>query len=317
MLLHSVFRPTRVLAALALTFAVAEMAAPPHAIAQSAIRVVVNDEPVTTYEVQNRTRMLRLFSGGRQGEEEALEQLIDEKLMLQEAKRRGMGVTEAEVDAEFARRAGQAGLSPDQFAQAFRQNGVDVETFKEFLLAGMVWSDIVRARVRATVDVTETDVAAALEKRAGVEEQLDQQAASEYMLQQILFVIPEKAGAGVEAQRKNDANAFRAAFRGCDSSLEQAKGVPGVVVKPKVRREENQISGELKEAIAQLEIGGIAGPERVAEGFQLVAICDKKTIAGHTVTTQKLERELTNERGQMLARRYLRDLRSDAVIDYR
>ena len=35
------------------------------------------------------------------------------------------------------------------------------------------------------------------------------------------------------------------------------------------------------------------------------------------MTTQNLERELTNERGQMLARRYLRDLRSDAVIDYR
>jgi peptidyl-prolyl cis-trans isomerase SurA len=317
MLHQTVSRTTRVLAALALTLALAEMAAPPSALAQNAVRVLVNDEPVTTYDVQNRARMLRLFSGGRQGEEQALEQLIDEKLMLQEAARRSMQITDAEVDAEFARRASQAGLSPDQFTQAFRQNGVDIQTFKDFLRAGMVWAEVVRARVRATVDVTETDVAAALEKRASVDEQLDEQAASEYMLQQILFVVPKEAGAGVEAQRKNDADAFRAAFRGCESSLEQAKGVPGIVVKPTVRREENQISGELKESIAELEIGGIAGPERVEEGFQLVAICDKKTIAGHTVTTQKLERELTNERGQMLARRYLRDLRSDAVIDYR
>src|SRR5688572_4344510 len=139
MLHQTVSRPIRILAALALTLAVAEMAAPPPALAQNAVRVLVNDEPVTTYDVQNRARMLGLFSGGRQGEEQALEQLIDEKLMLQEAALRGMQISDAEVDAEFARRASQAGLSPDQFTQAFRQNGVDVQTFKDFLRAGMVW----------------------------------------------------------------------------------------------------------------------------------------------------------------------------------
>lgn len=294
----------------------AEFAAPPQAFAQSAVRVLVNDDPITTYDIQNRARMLGLFSGGRQGEKEAMEQLIDERLMLQEAARVGATISDEEVDAEFADRATQAKLNADQFAQAFRQAGVDPQTFKDFLRANMIWGDIVRARVRSTVDVSETDVAAALAKRDDVTEEEGQEA-YEYMLQQILFVVPAKGGGGLEAQRRNDANAFRGAFQGCDASLAQAQGLAGAVVKPQVRREDNQMSGALKEAIAGLEVGGIVGPERVEEGFQLVAVCAKKPIAGHTQATQATERELTNERGTMLARRYLRDLRSDAVIDYR
>lgn len=292
------------------------LAVPPQALAQSAIRVLVNDDPITTYDIQNRARMLGLFSGGRQGEKEAMEQLVDERLMLQEAARVGATISDEELDEEFAKRATQANLNAEQFAQAFRQAGVDPQTFKSFLRANMVWGDIVRARVRSSVDVSETDVAAALAKRGDATEE-EEQVAYEYMMQQILFVVPAKGGAGLEAQRRNDANAFRGAFQGCEASLAQAAGVAGAVVKPQVRREDNQLSGALKEAIASLEVGGITAPERVEEGFQLVAICAKKPIAGQTQATQSTERDLTNERGAMLARRYLRDLRSDAVIDYR
>ena len=73
----------------------------------------------------------------------------------------------------------------------------------------------------------------------------------------------------------------------------------------------------LKERLTKLNVGEIDGPERVDDGYQLVAICAKKEIPGQTVASEEVREELTSEKGQLMARRYLRDLRSDAVIDYR
>jgi peptidyl-prolyl cis-trans isomerase SurA len=281
--------------------------------AQSSIRVLVNDKPITSYDVKNRAQMLRVFSQGKQGEKQALEQLIDEKLMVEEAARRNVTVSDAEVEQEFAQRAQGAKMSPERFSAALRQVGVDPQTFKDYIRANMAWGEIVRRRFRATVEVSEVDVAAAIGSKEGGGEQTQ---STEYMLQQILFVVPEK-GKNLEGQRLGEAKAFRGGFKGCDQSLQQANGMPGVVVKPTVRREEQRLSDSLKEALKGLEVGGITEPQRVAEGFQLVAVCDKKAIPGQTQESVEARAELTSERGKLLARRYLKDLRADASIEYK
>ena len=84
-----------------------------------------------------------------------------------------------------------------------------------------------------------------------------------------------------------------------------------------MRRESGQIAGALKEALAKLEVGSITEPERVPQGIQIVGICAKNPIAGQTEATSEVRQQLSSERGQLLARRYLRDLRSDAVIEYK
>jgi peptidyl-prolyl cis-trans isomerase SurA len=301
-------RLARLLAPALLLLAAAFTAQTPVA-AQSTIRVIVNDHPITSFEIRQRATMMKVFSRGQQGEQAAIEALIDERLMLEEAKRRGVEVTDAEVDEEFARRARQVNLTAAQFAQAMRQAGFGDKTFKQFLRANMAWNQIIRARFRATEEVTDLDVAAALtEAEPSAETETVQM--SEYMLQQIIFFGPE-----AEARRK--AEAFRGGFQGCDNSVAQAAGTPGIVVKPPVRREEGQMADSLKETVASLDVGGISEPEKVAEGIQLIAVCSKQEIAGQTQQAVEIKRELSNERGAMLARRYLRDLRSDASIEYR
>ena len=289
--------------------------APRRATGNSAIRILVNDEPITTYDIQQRTRMVTVFSGGQQGEPTATNQLIDEALMLQEARRLRRVASEAEVDEEYARRASQAELTAAQFTQAIRQAGFDPETFRDFLRANISWAAIVRARFRATVSVTEQDVAAALLGREETPE--EERASVEYLLRQIVFVVPEGAGSGVEAEQRREATAFRSAFQSCDQALEQAGGRSGIVVRPPVRREASQLPADLRSELAGLEVGGITAPDRVPEGIQLLAICARNEITGQTETDVEVRQEISSERGQLLARRYLRDLRSDAVIEYR
>ena len=85
------------------------------------------------------------------------------------------------------------------------------------------------------------------------------------------------AGAGVEAQRRSEANAFRSGLPGLRQSLQQASGMPGVVVKPTVRREESQLG---RRAQGGARRAGGRRDHRAAsastEGIQLVAVCAKK-----------------------------------------
>jgi peptidyl-prolyl cis-trans isomerase SurA len=283
--------------------------------AQSSIRVLVNDRPITSFDIQQRTAMLRAFTRGRQGEEAAIEQLIDEQLMTQEASRHGVEISDEDVERLFAGRANDAKLTAAQFAQAMRQAGFGPETFREFLRANMAWQKVVAARFRATEKITDQDVTAALAGREDLPE--EQKTIWEYRLQQILFIVPADAGSNVEAQQRAEASAFRDAFQGCDNSLQQAAGRPGIVVKPPIRRDETDMSDSMRESLAALEVGGIIDPERVAEGFQLVAVCAKTPVEGESEASVQVREELSDERSKLMARRYLRDLRSDAVIEYR
>src|SRR4051812_23804148 len=80
------------------------------AAAQSSIRVLVNDEPITSLDIQQRAKMMSVFTNGKQGEQAAVDQLIDERLMLQEAKRRNIKIEDSEVNDELSNRAKGAKL---------------------------------------------------------------------------------------------------------------------------------------------------------------------------------------------------------------
>jgi peptidyl-prolyl cis-trans isomerase SurA len=300
----------RLLSALLLAGGLASEAA-----AQSAVKVLVNDEPITTYDVKSRTQFLKLTSQGRAGENEAVEELIDERLKLQEAERRNVTISEQQIEEAFAEIATRAKMSPAQLEQALGQAGVNPETLKDRIRAEIAWSEIVRGRFRATVKITDRDVAEALGRSPG-----DADAGttlSEFKLQQIIFVMPAKAGQGYEGQRRQQAAAFRNRFAGCERAVEQARGLRDVVVRPMVRREEGELRGDIGEEILATPVGKTTAPERIEEGFQLIAVCDRTALPGQTKASDEARDALTAERGQLMARRYLRDLKSEAVIEYR
>jgi peptidyl-prolyl cis-trans isomerase SurA len=307
---------TRSLMAAVLTCAIGAATSAP-AGAQSAVKILVNDQPITSFDIKTRTQMVKVFSQGRDGEKAATEQLIEERLKSQEAKLRGVSVTDEEVEQEFVQRAAQLKLQPAQFTQAMQQAGISPTDFRRFLRTNMEWAAVVRARFRAQVKISDQDVVAALGKKGDDATAAVPNTASEYMLQQIVFVVPKGAGQAVENQRKSEANAYRGRFQGCQQALESARGLNGVVVKPPVRRDESQLQDDTATTLAAMQVGETTAPERTSDGFQVLAICAKNAIAGTAASNEDLRTELANERGQLLARRYLRDLRADAVIEYR
>ena len=143
---------------LILTLAIG-LAAPIHAQDNPfAPRLYVNDRVITQYELDQRARFLQLLRSPGNPEKEAMDALIEDRLRMIEAKRLGLTVTPEALQAGLEEFAGRANLTAEQFIGALAQGGVEPQSFRDFVEAGLVWRDVVRGKYLGQVQVTEAEV---------------------------------------------------------------------------------------------------------------------------------------------------------------
>ncbi|WP_164870863.1 peptidylprolyl isomerase [Mesobaculum littorinae] len=126
----------------------------------------VDDRVITRWELDQRAKMLKLFRNPGDPQEGALEALIDERLQTREAERVGITVTEEQIlagEEEFAQRAN---LGREDFLAALAQAGVERESLRDFVTAGLLWREYVRERFRPRADISDSDVDKALTRLA-------------------------------------------------------------------------------------------------------------------------------------------------------
>lgn len=280
--------------------------------AQTAIKVIVNNKPITTYDINQRSSLLRL-TGSRGGAKQATEELIEEVLKMQEAERAGIRITKADVDEAYATLASRVKLTPARLTQALAQSGVKAETMRQRIQAEIAWSQLLRARFQSEVRISESDVIAALRKQ----EDKSSDTSMEYRIQPIIFVVPAKTGASGKNQRRRDVENFRSRFSSCNEAQTLASEFREVVVMPMVTRLETEVPAALKEALDKTAVGKVTTAQDSSKGLEVYAVCDKREIASNAAARMEVEDELRNKEGEQMSRRYMRELRSRAIIDYR
>src|SRR4029453_3440471 len=112
----------------------------------SEIKYVVNDIPITSYDIQRREAFIRL----QHGKGSASDQMIDQTLRMAEAKRLNIRITDQQVDDAYARFAKNNKMDLSQLDGILNQSGVTKEHFKEFILAQMSWSQAIGMRARGS-----------------------------------------------------------------------------------------------------------------------------------------------------------------------
>jgi peptidyl-prolyl cis-trans isomerase SurA len=282
------------------------------AAASSGISIVVNGLPITTYDIQQRARLNRL-TGQNGSNEHATDELIDEAVQLYEAARVGIRPSEAQVDRAFASVAASVKLSPSQLVQALSQNGVAASSLRARLRAAIAWQGLVQQHMQENSPVRPEDVISQLLAQGPVEEMT----MGEYTLQQIIFVVPEGSSSAYVQQRQREANAFRSRFTGCDNSLEQARQLHDVVVRPMGRRDSTQLSGPQGEEIEATEAGHATPPHRTNLGVELVAVCSVRQIQSTAAARDAIEQKLAIAQQPEIGKELLAELRAKAIIEHR
>lgn len=126
-------------------------------------RIIVNDRAVTQFEVEQRIAMLELFRTPGDLETEALKVLTEERLYLFAAAQLKLEVTDEQVQAGMAEFASRAQLTTEQFLQGLAEGGVAEATFRDFVRAGLLWREVVRARFAPLASVTESEIDRAIQ----------------------------------------------------------------------------------------------------------------------------------------------------------
>lgn len=74
---------------------------------------------------------------------------------------------------------------------------------------------------------------------------------------------------------------------------------------------------DMQDRLAELEIGKATAPIKEEKGYRVLVLCDKKIPELRMPDYDSVQDSLTRQRVGLIARRHLRDLRRDAIIDYK
>ena len=280
--------------------------------AASSIRIKVDDQPITSYDIAQRTTLLKLTGGG--GQKAAIEELIDETLQFIEAAKLGVTVSESRVDFAIADIAKRTKMTPAKLKSALASQGVDIETLRRRIKAQMVWQTLVDVKIRMDgASVKQSDITAELFSESGGQEIKT----TEYILQQVIFVVPKGSSGALANQRRREAQAFRSRFPGCEQSVAMAKQLKGVVVKNLGRRTDDELSPSDAKEIKATAVGKTTNPIKTDGGYQLIAVCKKTSVDSNAAAIAQAESKLTLERNKDIGKDYMAELRKKAVIEYR
>ncbi|MFC3693318.1 peptidylprolyl isomerase [Chenggangzhangella methanolivorans] len=273
------------------------------------IAVVVNGQPILSSEVAARNALAKL--GGGKPEKSAVDELIDEKLKLAEVKRYNMVASDSQVDQAYASIASRTKLSVDQFTKAIGQRGVTAQTLKDRLKAEISWAQFIRRKYAA--QYANRDVTAALSSRGATASNKSTQ----YTLRQIIFVVPKGASDAQTNQRRSEAVGARGRFPGCDGAVQFAGQLRDVAVKDPVIRSSGQLGKEMTDILDKTKLGALTDPQRGDQGWEMIAVCEKKDIADDSSLRAQVMEEVGAKEAQAQADKYLAQLRTRAVIERR
>jgi peptidyl-prolyl cis-trans isomerase SurA len=266
---------------LLIVIAVIAAATPARAQQVQRIAAIVNDEVISFFDLVSRIRMVVVSTRLRDSPEvrrrlapRVLKSLIDERLRLQEAKRRNVSVSKRDMGRAVAAIEKQNKLSAGGFEGFMRRAGIEVETVRDQLRANIAWSKLVRRRLRPRVNVGEEEVEEVLNRlKAG-------QGQDEFRLAEIFvsFDVPDEES---EAKRNSErlveqarqGARFSALARQFSHSATAAVGgdlgwVRGAQLDPEALR-----------IVSTLQKGQVSDPIRTVTGFRIYLFRDKRKIA--------------------------------------
>jgi len=280
--------------------------------ARAQVVAIVGGEPITDVDIQQRTRLIELSTQKKPSRQEVLDDLIDDKLKVQLSKRYIAEVPKREIETAYANMARRAGMTPAQFAKSTAASGVTAEALKARIHADFVWSQIVRGKFQGSLQVGDKEVDV---KMQGTNSQ--ETVNYEYKLRPVLFLVPRGAAAAAFEARKKDAEALRARFQSCDEGVRYAMALQDVAVRETITRQSADLGEAQRKVLNETAIGHLTPPDITPQGVEVFAICSRTTATGDNPTKRKVRDEMFNERYQALSKKFLKELRKQALIEYK
>ena len=124
--------------------------------------IIVNDQIITKYELDQRRRLMDALGVRGDLAQQAKDGLIGDRLKVASAAEAGLVTTDEQISKAFEDFAARNGQSLDGVLSMLAGKGVATETLRDFLTTNLVWQTLMRQRYAGSVGVSESEIDAAL-----------------------------------------------------------------------------------------------------------------------------------------------------------
>lgn len=267
------------------------------------------------FVMQKRNAMMAQLQaeGSRQASSKvsktALDELIDEKLKMQEAKRVGAVASEDEIDSVIKGIAERNKMSVDQLTKSL---GGSLEPMKQRVRSTLAWNEVIRRKFGQQIAVATKDVEKfiAAAPNTGEDE-------VELLVQRVRVNMPAKLNDGEIAQRVSQAEGIRAKFTDCKTTSGVVAGAAGVRVDDLGKRRPSSFQEPTRSLLLNARDNEMLPPTIGDGGVDLFAVCGRNVIKAADQKRTQAEGELKQKEFELLSKKHLKDLRQDASIEYR
>jgi peptidyl-prolyl cis-trans isomerase SurA len=294
--------------------ALAAWSAAPQIAEAQGVAVLVNGDPITDFDIEQRSKLMQLGAQKAVARQQVIEELINEKLKIGLLKRFTIPDIDKDVDNALSNMARRMRQSPREFTDQLAKQGVLAETLKSRMKADLVWNQIIRGRFQASFQFSDKDIQKRLEQKHP--EGVTATQSYDYTLRPILFIVPRGSPSEAFAARAKEAETLRAQFQNCEEGVVTARGMRFVAVRPPVVKNSADLAPQLRDILTKTEIGRLTPPETTQQGVEVYAVCGRKN-SDNTPEKKEVRDQLYNETFDNLAKNYLKELRSQAMIEYK
>jgi len=264
------------------------------------IAAVVNQDVVAASEVVTRTEVLRA-EARKKGEampetaglrKQALEALIEDRVLVTHARDIGQRVEEAELDRVVANVAAQNKLTMAQLRERLKADGTDYKSFRENLRDQMMTERVREREVQGRIKVSDAEIDAWLDKKRAALEQ-----GGQLNLAQVLVAVPDGTADSVVAEKRAIADAALARVKAGEDFAKVAREVSEDGNKAKGgeigMRPADRLPDIFVNAVAGLKSGQVA-PEllRSGAGFHVLKVVERQGAGSLTQTQQTRARHI-------------------------
>jgi len=139
-------------------------------------------------------------------------------------------------------------------------------------------------------------------------------ATSLVQMKQVMVELPETASEAEVAAATQRLESIRSGLT-CDNILERARSEQGLLGADLGESDVANLLPQFQQVARSADVGSVSSVVRSPLGVHLLAVCGRRLGGPEAPSAQQVEARLQNQNYAMLGRRYLRDLRADALIE--
>jgi peptidyl-prolyl cis-trans isomerase SurA len=275
---------------------------------------LVNGIPITQLDVDQRTKLEQMSTQKPPPRQQVLNELIDELLEIHEAKKFEIEVPDSEVQRSYASVGDRMGLDPQKLTEILARAGASEATLKARLRAQLAWTALIRGRFKASLEIADTDVESQLHLHDTDEKK---SVGYEYTMRPIVLIVPTGSPAAAFEARKREADALRTRFTDCNVGITFARALNEVAVRDQVIKFSADLPEQSRAIVDGTEVGHLTPPETTNEGVQMFAVCSKRETKTDTPEKKQIREQMFEKKFGAKAKRYMQEIRSQAMIEYK